>query len=44
MYEELLALRRAAERVGLSGADIQDIFYGNAARLLQAAGWREPAA
>jgi predicted TIM-barrel fold metal-dependent hydrolase len=44
MYEELLALRRAAETVGLSAADIQDIFYGNAARLLEAAGWRAPAA
>jgi predicted TIM-barrel fold metal-dependent hydrolase len=42
MYEELLALRRAAERVGLSKADLQDVFYGNAARLLEAAGWRQP--
>jgi predicted TIM-barrel fold metal-dependent hydrolase len=44
MYEELLALRRAAEKLGLSAADLQDIFYGNAARLLEAAGWRAPAA
>ncbi len=40
MYEELLALRRAAERVGLSPADLRDVFYGNAARLLEAAGFR----
>jgi predicted TIM-barrel fold metal-dependent hydrolase len=44
MYEELLALRRAAEKVGLSAADLRDVFYGNAARLLAAAGWRAPAA
>jgi len=43
MYEELLALRRAAERMGLSAADLRDIFYGNAARLLERAGYRGPA-
>ncbi len=40
MYEELLALRRAVEKVGLSSADVQDMFYGNAARLLSRAGFR----
>ncbi len=40
MYEELLALRRAAEKVGLSAADIENLFYGNAARLLKSAGFR----
>jgi len=40
MFEELLAFRRAAEKVGLSAADLQDIFYGNAARMLRAAGFR----
>lgn len=39
MYEELLAFRRAAERVGLSAADLQDVFHDNAARLLRAAGF-----
>ena len=40
MYEELLAFRRAAERVGLSAADLQDVFYDNAARILARAGFR----
>ena len=34
MYEELLAFRRAAEAVELSPADLQDVFYNNAARLI----------
>jgi predicted TIM-barrel fold metal-dependent hydrolase len=38
MYEELLAFRRAAEATGLSSADLQDVFYNNAARLISAAG------
>jgi predicted TIM-barrel fold metal-dependent hydrolase len=36
LYEELDAFRQAAEAVGLSAADVADVFYGNAARLL---GW-----
>ena len=40
MYEELLAFRGAAERVGLSAADLQDVFYDNAARILARAGFR----
>jgi len=40
LYEELTAIRRAAEAVGLSRTEIEDVFYGNAARLLEAAGWR----
>ena len=35
LYEELSAFRTAAERVGLSRADIEDVFYNNAARLLE---------
>ena len=34
MYEELLAFKRAAEAVGLSDADLEDVFYNNAARLI----------
>ena len=44
MYEELLAFRRAAERAGLTRADLQDVFHDNAERILRAAGWRAPAA
>lgn len=36
LYEELAAFRQAAEAVGLSRAEVADVFYGNAARLL---GW-----
>lgn len=38
MYEELLAFREAAEAVGLSAADIEDVMFNNAARLIAAAG------
>jgi uncharacterized protein len=38
MYEELLAFRQAAEAVGLSAADIEDVMHNNAARLIQEAG------
>ena len=34
LYEELLAFREAAEATGLTRADIEDVFYNNAARLL----------
>jgi predicted TIM-barrel fold metal-dependent hydrolase len=40
MYEELLAFRRAAEATGLSSADLEDVFYNNAARLILDAGGR----
>ncbi|MCX7669836.1 MAG: amidohydrolase [Anaerolineae bacterium] len=36
LYEELYAFRCAAEAVGLGAAEVADVFYGNAARLL---GW-----
>jgi predicted TIM-barrel fold metal-dependent hydrolase len=39
MYEELLAFRRAADSSGLTPAEIGDVFYGNALRLLEDAGW-----
>lgn len=35
MYEEIDAFRLAAEATGLSSADIEDIFYNNAANLLK---------
>ena len=38
LYEELLAFRRAAEATGLSAANIEDVFYNNAARLIAEAG------
>ncbi len=34
MYEQLLAFKQAAVRAGLSKADIEDVFYHNADRLL----------
>ena len=34
MYEELLAFRKAAEAVKLTAADIEDVMYNNAARLI----------
>jgi predicted TIM-barrel fold metal-dependent hydrolase len=40
MYEELLAFRRAAEATGLTTADLEDVFYNNAARLIAEAGGR----
>jgi len=42
MYEEIRAFRRAAERVGLSRAAIEQVFYGNAAALLEDVGWETP--
>ena len=38
MYEQLLAFRRAAETLGLSQADINDIFFNNAVRIIGEAG------
>jgi uncharacterized protein len=37
LYEMLLALRRAAEAVGLSPADVENVLYHNGARLINAA-------
>jgi hypothetical protein len=37
MYEELRAFRRAATEVGLSRGDLEDIFYNNAASMIEAA-------
>ncbi len=34
IYEEILALRRAAMKAGLSQREVSDIFYGNAQRIL----------
>jgi len=38
LYEELDAFRRAAEMTGLTAAQIEDVFYNNAARLIAGAG------
>jgi len=38
LYEQLAAFRRAAEAAGLSASDVEDVFYGNAARLLAEVG------
>jgi len=35
LYEEIAAFKRAAEKKGLSRADIEDVFYNNAHRLLE---------
>jgi len=40
MYEQLFAFRRAAEAVGLSASDLEDVFYNNAVRLIADAGGR----
>ncbi len=40
LYEELAALRSAAQRLGLSRSDLEDIFCNNARRLLAGAGGR----
>ena len=37
LYEEILAFKRAAAKLGLSRQDVQDVFYGNAERLLNGA-------
>ncbi len=41
LYEEIDAFRRAAETAGLTSQDIEDIFHGNAARVIEAAGGRD---
>jgi predicted TIM-barrel fold metal-dependent hydrolase len=41
MYEEIRAFRRAAERVGLSRADVERVFYANAADRLARLGWSD---
>lgn len=41
LYEEIAAFRRAAQATGLSRADVEDVFYHNARRLLaDATNWR----
>ena len=37
MFEELFAFKRAAHAVSLTAKDIKDVFYNNAARLIEAA-------
>ena len=37
LYEELSAFRVAAEAVGLSAMDIEDVFFNNAAGLVESA-------
>jgi predicted TIM-barrel fold metal-dependent hydrolase len=39
MYEELFAFRRAAEEVGLTAEEVEDVCYGNAVRALSACGF-----
>ena len=34
MYEEVLAIKRAVERIGLGRGDVESFFYGNAKRFL----------
>ena len=35
-YEQLRGIRLAAERAGLSGREIEDVFFNNASRLFDA--------
>ena len=37
LYEEIDAFRRASERTGLSGSDIEDVFYNNASMIIASA-------
>ena len=37
MYEEILAFKKAAQNVGLSAADVERVFYGNAKELIDGA-------
>jgi len=37
LYEEIDAFRRAAERVGLSCGDVEDVFYNNAKMMIESA-------
>lgn len=39
MYEEIDAFRRAAAATGLSAADIEDVFYNNARKLIESTGF-----
>ena len=39
LYEEILAVLAAAREVGLGQADLDEIFYGNSRRILEAAGY-----
>ncbi|MBN1675568.1 MAG: GNAT family N-acetyltransferase [Kiritimatiellae bacterium] len=42
LYEELDAFRRAARKTQLTDSQVEDVFHNNAARLLAAAGPKEP--
>jgi predicted TIM-barrel fold metal-dependent hydrolase len=41
LYEEIDAFRRAAQATGLAPADIEDVFHGNAVRLIDSAAGRK---
>ena len=38
LYEEIDAFRRAAQATGLTPQDIEDVFHGNAVRMIETAG------
>jgi len=40
LYEEIDAFRRASEATGLTSQDIEDVFHGNAVRIVEEAGRR----
>jgi GNAT superfamily N-acetyltransferase len=42
LYEELAAFQKAARTAGLTAADIEDIFYNNAQRIIEAATPKPP--
>ncbi len=39
LYEEIRSILRAAEETGLTEADLEDLFYNNAKRLIEASGY-----
>jgi predicted TIM-barrel fold metal-dependent hydrolase len=39
LYEELLAMKEAVSDLGLSGADVEAVFHGNAAAILKSTGF-----
>ncbi len=39
VYENMYAFRKAAEKTGLTTKDVEDVFYNNAVRILNSAGW-----
>jgi predicted TIM-barrel fold metal-dependent hydrolase len=39
VYENMYAFRKAAEKIGLTPKDVEDVFYNNAIQILSSVGW-----